>query len=70
MPELGLRTNLPILAAIGLSTALQLAVVFLPAAQTIFKTEAAAQAPWLWIIALSLAPVTLVEFGKLVVCRR
>ncbi|MEX2186730.1 MAG: cation-translocating P-type ATPase [Pirellulales bacterium] len=70
MPELGLRTNLPILAAIAISTTLQLAVVFLPAAQTVFRTEAAAQAPWLWIVALSLAPVTVVELGKLLATRR
>ncbi len=65
MPQLGLRTNLSILAAIGVSTTLQLMVVFLPAAQTVFKTEQAASAPWLWIVALSLAPVTIVELGKL-----
>jgi Ca2+-transporting ATPase len=70
MPELGLRTNLPILAAIAISTALQLAVVFLPAAQTVFKTELAADAPWLWIVGLSLAPVTLVEVGKLAISAR
>jgi Ca2+-transporting ATPase len=70
LPELGFKTNLPMFAAIGISTSLQLLVVFLPIAQPIFKTEAAATAPWPWIIALALAPVTLVEVGKLVLTFR
>jgi Ca2+-transporting ATPase len=70
LPQLGFRTNMPIFAAIGISTLLQLAVVFIPAAQTIFQTHAAAAAPWLWIVALSLAPVTIVEVRKLLVAAR
>lgn len=70
LPELGFKTNIPMFAAIGISTALQLLVVFLPAAQAIFKTEAARDAPWLWIVGLALAPVTLVEVGKLALALR
>jgi P-type Ca2+ transporter type 2C len=66
LPQLGFRTNVPIFAAIGISTVLQLAVVLLPVAQPVFRTHASAEAPWAWIAALSLAPVTIVEVRKLV----
>lgn len=70
LPELGVRTNVPMFAAIAISTALQLLVVFLPGAQTVFQTQAAAEAPWLWIVVLALAPVTVVEVGKLLYSAR
>jgi Ca2+-transporting ATPase len=66
MPELGLTTNLTLLAAIVVSGLLQLAVVSLAFAHPIFET-ARFHGEWPMVILLSLAPVTAIEVGKLVV---
>jgi Ca2+-transporting ATPase len=66
MPELGLFTNLTLFAAIVVSGLLQLAVVSLPFAHPIFET-ARFHGEWPSVILLSLAPVTVIEVGKLAV---
>jgi Ca2+-transporting ATPase len=66
LPELGLFTNPHLLGAILFSGLLQLAVVTLPFAQSVFETGARLAGEWLVIAALSLAPVSLIELTKLV----
>ena len=71
LPELGLRTNLPLLAAIVGSAALQVAVVVVPALRAIFLPRGGGLEPgtWAWILVLALAPVTIVEVTKIVRAR-
>ena len=66
LPELGLFSNPYLFAAIAVSGLLQLSVVTLPFAQPIFETAANLRGEWLWIIVLSLAPVTVIEVAKLI----
>lgn len=65
LPELGLFSNPALLGAIGLSAALQLAVVELPLAQSVFETIPHTLVQWTWTIGLALVPVTIVEVLKL-----
>ena len=66
MPELGPLTNPYLLGAIALSAALQLGTVLLPFARPVFEVSHQLASEWLLIIALALAPVTIVEVAKLV----
>ena len=66
LPELGLASNPWLFAAIAASGLLQLGVVTLPFAQSIFETDADLSGQWLWIAILALAPVTAIEVAKLV----
>ncbi len=66
LPELGLWGNPYLFGAIAISGLLQLSVVTLPFAQTIFETGANLRQEWLWIAVLSLLPVTLIEVAKLI----
>jgi len=67
LPQLGLLTNPHLLAAIVISGFLQLSVVMVPAAQGVFEVVTNPGGEWLLVLGLSLAPVTLVEVGKLVI---
>ncbi|MBE7463884.1 MAG: cation-translocating P-type ATPase [Planctomycetes bacterium] len=64
-PQLGLFTNPVLLAALVLSATLQLAVVSVPFLQEHFKVELPALNEFWLILGLALAPVTLIEVGKL-----
>jgi P-type Ca2+ transporter type 2C len=66
LPELGLASNPYLFAAIAVSGLLQLSVVTLPFAQSIFETATHLRSEWLWIVVLSLAPVTVIEVAKLI----
>ncbi len=66
MPELGWFTNPYLLAAIGLSALLQLAVVALPFARPVFETHPHSATQAALVLALSLVPVTVLEVGKIV----
>ena len=65
MPELGLLTNPFLLGTIVISGLLQLSVVTLPFAQPVFEVATHLTGEWLPLIALSLAPVTVIEVVKL-----
>ncbi len=65
MPELGLFSNPHLLGAIAISGLLHLAVVTLPFAQPVFEATDHPAWEWLLLILLSLAPVTIIEVGKL-----
>jgi Ca2+-transporting ATPase len=66
LPRLGLLSNLRLLAGVVLAGSLQVGVVLLPWAQPVFKTSSApGWQGWLIILALALAPVTVVEVLKL-----
>ena len=65
MPELGLFSNPFLLGAIIISGLLQLSVVTLPFAQPVFEVATHLTWEWLPLIALSLAPVTVIEVVKL-----
>jgi Ca2+-transporting ATPase len=69
MPELGLFTNPALLGAIAVSCLLQLSVVTLPFARPLFETAAHLGSEWLLLLALALAPVTVIEVAKLVQAR-
>ncbi|MFM2093470.1 MAG: Calcium-transporting ATPase, partial [Planctomycetota bacterium] len=66
LPELGLFTNPHLFVAICISGLLQLSVAILPFAQRVFETGSELRGEWLLILGLSLAPVTLIEIGKLI----
>jgi len=66
MPELGPFSNRWLIAAIAVSSLCQLAVLGLPFLQPLFKVTPLPHA-WQWplVLALALAPVTVVETLKL-----
>ncbi|MBC8353180.1 MAG: cation-translocating P-type ATPase [Planctomycetes bacterium] len=66
MPELGLFTNPHLIGAIAISGLLQLSVVTLPFARPIFEVATSLGKTWLLIVALALAPVTVIEGAKIV----
>lgn len=65
LPELGLFSNPQFLGAVVVSGLLQLSVVTLSFAQPAFETTAQTSSEWLLILLLSIAPVTIIEVGKL-----
>lgn len=68
--RLGLRSNLPLLGAIGLTVALQLMVIYIPALNPIFKTEPLPLVDLLACFAFALVVLVAVETRKLIVrCR-
>lgn len=67
LPQLGLFSNLWLLAGIAISALLQLAVMFVPLLQPLFKvTPLPLGWHWLAIIGLAFLPVTIIETTKLV----
>jgi Ca2+-transporting ATPase len=66
---LGLRSNLPLLAAVLLSVALQLAVIYLPLVQPIFKTQALTAAELGLCLGLSSLVFLAVEVEKWMIRR-
>lgn len=62
----GFFSNRYVWAAIGLTIALQLVAVYLPAAQTLLKTVAPSATEWVVVLAAALAPALLVELYKAV----
>jgi Ca2+-transporting ATPase len=67
LPQLGLLTNPHLLAAILISSLLQLSVVMLPIAQQVFEVPSHPGRDWLPVLVLALAPVSIVELWKLVI---
>ena len=65
MPELGLFTNPHLFGAIIISGFLQLSVVTLPFAQSVFEVATHLSWEWLLIGGLALTPVTIIEVVKL-----
>jgi Ca2+-transporting ATPase len=65
MPQLGLFTNPYLFWAIAASALLQLGVVTLPFAQSIFEVEASPHGEWPLIILLAATPVTIIELVKI-----
>ncbi|MEZ4744355.1 MAG: cation-translocating P-type ATPase [Bdellovibrionota bacterium] len=65
--EAGVFSNLSLIAGIGLSLALQLAVILVPAIQPLFLDEPVTLSTTTWgvIIFAALSPVTLIELYKL-----
>jgi P-type Ca2+ transporter type 2C len=66
LPQLGLFSNPHLLAAILISGLLQFSVVVVPFARPVFEVTSHPIQEWLLIFVLALAPVTIVEVGKLV----
>jgi Ca2+-transporting ATPase len=64
--ELGLFTNLRLVAAVGLSVAAQVALTSIPATQGLFRIGDLSLADSALALALGLIPVTVLELGKLV----
>ena len=70
LPEIGILSNRPLLAAVIVASALQFLVVELPFARPFFGLERPVGGDWWVVAALALIPVTLIEVGKLVRRRR
>ncbi len=66
MPQLGFLSNPYLFGAIAISGALQVAVLAIPLASPIFEVAPAVGESWLMILLLSLAPVTVIEIGKII----
>ncbi len=66
LPELGVLTNPYLLGAIAVSGLLQLSVIMLPFARSVFDVSTRSFHSWAPILLLSLLPVTLIEVAKLV----
>ena len=62
--ELGFFRNPAILAAIAVSSLLQVTIVTLPYAQSVFAVGSSLGSDWLLVLALSLLPVTAIELLK------
>jgi Ca2+-transporting ATPase len=62
--ELGFFTNPWLLAAVAISALLQLTVVTLPYAQSVFEVGSQLGRDWLLVIGLALVPVTVIELAK------
>lgn len=67
MPELGAFSNPHLFGAIALSCLMQLGVMTIPAAQTVFDAGATLRWEWAVVIGLALVPVTLIETTKIIV---
>jgi Ca2+-transporting ATPase len=61
---LGFFSNPWLLAAIAVSALLQVSVVTLPYARDVFQVGSKLGGEWLWILILSLVPVTVIELAK------
>ncbi len=61
---IGFFRNPPLLAAIAISSLLQVAVVTLPVARPVFEVRAELGAGWPFVIALALVPVSVIEAFK------
>lgn len=62
---IGLFSNRPLIGAFAFSSALQLLVLLVPAISGIFRVTALSGLQWLWVAAISLAPLLIVELIKL-----
>jgi Ca2+-transporting ATPase len=62
--KIGVFTNKSLLLATGVSFVLQMAVVYLPPLQTVFKTEPLGLVDWLLVIAISSLPLWGTEIYK------
>jgi Ca2+-transporting ATPase len=63
--ELGLFTNPHLLAAIGVSALLQLSVVTMPFARSVFESVEHFAGEWFLLIGLALTPLIVMELAKL-----
>ncbi len=70
MPQLGVMTNLWLFAAVAVSVLLQLSIMTIPWAQTVFEVATHLSWEWLLILLLSLLPVTVIEVLKIVLSLR
>jgi Ca2+-transporting ATPase len=66
LPEVGLFSNRPLLAAVVIASALQFLIVEFPFVGPFFGVERPVGGDWWVVAALALTPVTLIEVGKLV----
>ena len=66
LARLGLATNPYLLGAIGVSGLLQLAVVLVPFARPVFRTQAHAGWAWALLAVVSAVPFLAVELAKLI----
>ncbi len=66
LPALGFFSNPALVAAVAGAAILQVGAVTLPVAREFFGLTAPIGADWRWIVPLALAPVTVVEVGKVV----
>lgn len=62
--KLGLLTNKKLIAACGVSFLLQMAAVYLPFAQKVFKTEPLGLFDWVMVVAISSLPLWAMEAWK------
>jgi Ca2+-transporting ATPase len=65
LPELGPLTNKYLTGAMLLGVALQIAIVMFPPTRAVFKLTSLSAAQWGLSFTLALAPVTVIEVGKL-----
>ncbi len=65
--ELGWTSNLHLWGAIAISTLLQVGVIVIPVAQSVFEVSTLRAGEWGWVGALAFVPVTVIELGKTVV---
>lgn len=63
--QLGITTNLYVVAAVVVSALLQLGIIALPFTRAIFEATTHTPMEWGLLLALALAPVTLIELVKL-----
>ncbi len=66
--QLGIRTNLYVVAAVVLSALLQVGIIALPFVRPIFEATTQKPSEWYLMLVLALTPVTIIELVKL--CRQ
>jgi P-type Ca2+ transporter type 2C len=69
LPEIGFLRNRPLLGALVVAALLQIAVVEFAPLQPFFAIVRPPAADWLLLIPIALAPVTVIELGKMLARR-
>jgi len=68
--KLGIGTNMKLVLAVFISFILQMAVVYVPFLQRVFKTEALGLFDWLLVVCLSSLPLWAMEIWKFVIRKK
>lgn len=66
LPQLGLFSNVWLFWAVAASALLQITILTVPFARSVFGVVEPQAMPWLMIVGLSLAPATVIELTKII----
>jgi Ca2+-transporting ATPase len=67
--KIGISTNRRLIIAVGISFLLQMAVVYIPLFQKVFKAEPLGLFDWIAVISISSFPLWAMEVYKILICK-